>query len=461
MSTSSLARCALIGVLFLGAVTHLAAQDSGPLLDLLVRKGLVSDQEAEELRAELLKEFAANSPAGKLDLSSRVQRITLAGDVRVRYLYDNEVTNFSPANVGRNNDRSRYRYRVRFGPTVLLANNWSLGLRLETANGATSTNDDFGSPGSTNFAKDGNTANIGQAFIQYSETQAFSGRIDRFDVRVGKHPHPFFSVGVNGFVMDTDLNYEGVSEELVFLDAGAPGWSLSLRAGQDLLAANARTTDRRGGFLNAPSVMWVAQVEYAKVTLFENNPYGFRIAPMLVAFTAPEVVGSTVQSDVNNYDDLLNVLLPFEYTIRVNSQPLAIYGTYGYNFKGAARADRFYSTSSSAVVLNGPSGNPASYNQMFNFGVRYGGARNPGDLLLTAEYRYVEPGAYTAILLDSDFAAGRTNAAGGIFSASYMITDAVTATSSYFHAENVDPDSPATVGFHQSDVIQLDLSARF
>jgi hypothetical protein len=113
------------------------------------------------------------------------------------------------------------------------------------------------------------------------------------------------------------------------------------------------------------------------------------------------------------------------------------------------------------VVLNGPSGNPASYNQMFNFGVRYGGARNPGDLLLTAEYRYVEPGAYTAILLDSDFAAGRTNAAGGIFSASYMITDAVTATSSYFHAENVDPDSPATVGFHQSDVIQLDLSARF
>ena len=124
MSTSSLARCALIGVLFLGAVIHSAAQDSGPLLDLLVRKGLVSDQEAEELRAELLKEFAANSPAGKLDLSSRVQRITLAGDVRVRYLYDNEVTNFSPANVGRNNDRSRYRYRVRFGPTVLLANNW-------------------------------------------------------------------------------------------------------------------------------------------------------------------------------------------------------------------------------------------------------------------------------------------------------------------------------------------------
>jgi hypothetical protein len=182
---------------------------------------------------------------------------------------------------------------------------------------------------------------------------------------------------------------------------------------------------------------------------------------MFIAFTAPEVVGSTVQSDANNYDDLLNVLLPFEYTIRVNSQPLAIYGTYGYNFKGAARTDRFYSTSSTAVVLNGPSGNPPSYDQMFNLGLRYGGARNPGDLQLIAEYRYLEPGAYTAILLDSDFASSRTNVGGGIFSASYMITDAVTATSTYFHAENIDKDSPATVGFHQSDVIQLDLSARF
>lgn len=389
MSLTSLARCALIGLLFLGALTSLTAQDSGALLDLLVRKGLVTDQEAGALRDELLKEFGASSPAGKLDPPFRVQRITLAGDVRVRYRYDNEVTNFSPASVGRNNDRSRYQYRVRLGPTVLLATNWTLGLRLETANGATSTNDEFGNPGSTNFAKDGNTANIGQAFIQYVETQAFGGRIDRLDVRVGKHPHPFLAVGVNGFVMDTDLNFEGMSEELLFRDAGAPGWNLALRAGQYILAANSRTMDRRGGFLNDPSVMWVAQLEYSKVSQFENLPSGFLIAPTLIAFTAPEVAGSTVQSDANNYDDLLNVLLPFEYTIRVNSRPLAIYGTYGYNVKGAARADRFYSTSSTAVVLNGPSGNPASYNQMFNFGLRYGSARNPGDLMLTAEYRYV------------------------------------------------------------------------
>ena len=40
------------------------AQDSGALLDLLVRKGLITDQEAEDVRADLVKESAA-TPAGK------------------------------------------------------------------------------------------------------------------------------------------------------------------------------------------------------------------------------------------------------------------------------------------------------------------------------------------------------------------------------------------------------------
>ena len=48
----------------------LLAQDSGPLIDLLVKKGVVSDQEAEVLRVELQKDFAVNSSAGKLNLSS-------------------------------------------------------------------------------------------------------------------------------------------------------------------------------------------------------------------------------------------------------------------------------------------------------------------------------------------------------------------------------------------------------
>ncbi len=433
---------ATLAALFAASVAF--AQDSGPLIELLVRKGVLNDQEAEELRAELLKDFAANSPAGKLDLSSRLNRLTLALDGRIRYQYDNEVTN-SPGAAGPNNDRSRYRYRFRLAATALLNNNWTLGLRLESANGATSTNDDFGASGSANFDKTGNTANVGQVFIQYAANGAFGGRVDNFDVRIGKHAHPFFAPGVNGFWIDTDINPEGLSEQLTWFDAPAKGWTLAARAGQYILANNARTTVGTV-FTNTPAVMWVGQVEFSKTYLFENNPYGPRIAPGFVAFSSPGIV-----SDATTYDNLVTAIIPVEHTVKFNNQPLALYATLGLNFKASDRTNKLYP----ATADKGDEG------LMYNAGVRYGALRNAGDWQVTGEYRYVEAGAYSTLLLDSDFGAGRTNVSGPIFSFSYNLTDAVNFTTTYFHAENIDKDSPSNIGFHKAAVLQVDLSARF
>src|SRR4029079_12254956 len=62
------------------------AQDAGALLDLLVKKKLISDQEAEEVRGELVKE-AATTSAGKWKLSTPITELELYGDVRLRYEY--------------------------------------------------------------------------------------------------------------------------------------------------------------------------------------------------------------------------------------------------------------------------------------------------------------------------------------------------------------------------------------
>src|SRR5437660_12601372 len=67
-------------------MSMLRAQDAGALLDLLVRKKLINDQEAEEVRAELTKE-AATTSGGKWKLSSPITELELYGDVRVRYEY--------------------------------------------------------------------------------------------------------------------------------------------------------------------------------------------------------------------------------------------------------------------------------------------------------------------------------------------------------------------------------------
>lgn len=454
---------ALLGSALL-ATTPLFAQDSGPLIDLLLRKGIVTDQEAEDLRAELVKDFAVNTPAGKLDISTRATKFTLAGDVRVRFQYDNEVANnfANPPGTGYNNDRSRYRYRFRFGPTVALNNNWLMGLRLESAAGSTSTNDDFGATGSTNFAKDGNTAFVGQAWIEYAATN-WRG-VDRVNFKLGKHLHPFFTPGVNGFFIDTDINPEGLSEELVW-NLAHPGWSLAVRGGQYLLANNSRTTDRVGGFLNDPSVLWMGQIELAKTYLYESNPYGFRLAPGFAAFTAPEVTGTTLnQADsatTSNYDNLITLIVPFEYVFRFQNKPLGFYGTYGLNLRGGQRANWLYSSSGTVQNLNTAAGNPSSYSQMFNAGIRYGATRNAGDWQAIAEWRYIEPGAYTSVLLDSDFNGGRVNGSGFIASLVYAWTDAISSTVTFFHSNNIDKDSPAAVGFHRADVLQIDFSARF
>src|SRR4029078_2406421 len=67
------------------------AQDAGALLDLLVKKRLISDQEAEEVRSELVKESAETS-AGKWKLSTSITELELYGDVRLRYQYNGGET---------------------------------------------------------------------------------------------------------------------------------------------------------------------------------------------------------------------------------------------------------------------------------------------------------------------------------------------------------------------------------
>lgn len=425
-------------------VSTASAQDGG-LLELLLRKGLISDQEAEDVRADMgaFQKVEAPTPT--------TTKLRLTGDVRVRYQYDNEVTNSSPAATGAHNDRSRYRYRFRFGVLGALSDNWSAGFRLETANGATSTNADFGASGSTNFAKDGDTPFVGQVFLQYTENH-FLGWADKADFRIGKHAHPFLVEGVNGFLIDTDINFEGLSEELTFNEI-LPGWSAAFRGGQYLLSANSRTTDRNGAFINHPSVLWMGQLEFFSGIDVKTSKW--RIAPMFVTATSPDIYpagNAGLSSDTANYENLFFVAVPVEYNTRFAGKPLALYGTYGYNFEGASRANRFYA---------GTGTNPASYSQLFNAGFRLGQSKNKRDWQLTGEYRYVEPGAYTSILLDSDFNAGRTNGTGFIVSGIYNLSDAVTFTTTFFKAENIDENSPAAVGFHKDDVLQVDLSAKF
>ncbi len=135
---------AAAGSLLLGSAAA-RAQDSGPLLDLLVKKGLINDQEAEEVRAELTKENAATS-AGKLKLSTPVTELELYGDARLRYEVRSGKTG-PPDTINPPGDtiqRDRARYRLRIGLRGTLVDDFLFGIRLETSTNPRSTNITFG-----------------------------------------------------------------------------------------------------------------------------------------------------------------------------------------------------------------------------------------------------------------------------------------------------------------------------
>jgi len=71
------------GALF--AASSVFAQDSGPLIDLLVKKGMLNSQEAEELRAELLKDSSAGIVSTISGGKSTVG-LSLSGRLQIQYV---------------------------------------------------------------------------------------------------------------------------------------------------------------------------------------------------------------------------------------------------------------------------------------------------------------------------------------------------------------------------------------
>src|SRR6478735_674353 len=180
------------------------AQDNGALLDLLVKKRIITDQAAEELRGEPTKDFS-QSAAGKLKMSTPLTEMELYGDARVRYEVRNGNSG-APSTLVTNPDdaqqRDRARYRIRLGLRGTLVDDWFFGLRLETSTSPRSTNVTFGDDAGP-FGKTSDGAFVGQAYLGYRG-------IHDVTLTAGRMPNPFV---VTPMVWDGDINPEGLAEQ--------------------------------------------------------------------------------------------------------------------------------------------------------------------------------------------------------------------------------------------------------
>jgi hypothetical protein len=182
---------AIAGVLALG-LTAVKAQTDGALLDALVKKGVLSDQEAQDIRANEAKEYDTTS-ASKFVVASYIKNITFYGDGRLRYdAYSQNNYNYDSKNIA-----DRFRYRLRFGLDYTYSDHLKAGFELESATTDDSANQTFGG----SFTKA--SINVGKVYLQYAPT-------DWLTADVGKFTNPLYTT--TDMMWSNDENPEGAAE---------------------------------------------------------------------------------------------------------------------------------------------------------------------------------------------------------------------------------------------------------
>ena len=274
------------------ATSH--AQDAGALVDKLIKKGVLTDQEGEEVRADMMRDFSQTS-AGKININSSITELKLYGDFRLRYQYDDRQAQVAAPNHV--DQRSRLRYRLRLGADIALGDNWFAGFQLQTGQAADSGNQTF-----TN-GFDNDNIFISKAF--------FGWKNDWASVTIGRQKNPFY---VTDMMWDPDVQPQGFVETISFhklFGHGAAGpaggsgkdgkavadpgdshiasdssWELSLVAGQLAYADN--NEFNFGADLKTDGYLFIEQLIG---TYRFNKDVSVTLAPGFMVWTAAHLTG--------------------------------------------------------------------------------------------------------------------------------------------------------------------------
>lgn len=432
---STVSRLALGAALIAGAASTAQAQDSGPLIDALVRKGILTDQEGEELRADLVRDFGTTSP-GKLDISSSVTRLKISGDVRLRQQFESQTPT---SNTRVSNERNRTRFRFRLNGDATLQRGWSAGFAFETAPAADSGNQTF---------QDGNddyNIYLARAYIGY-ET-------GNFTFVGGKQRNPFYTTDL---IWDGDINPQGLSE--AYLWEINDQTSVSFVAGQILMDDN---TESGGATTNFDDAwLFYQQAEFSR-KFGALNANKVTLAPGFFFYNASTVGGLGNESAFSGTTENFRViLLPGEFSFKNFG------GREGYNAK--LYWDFAYNTAAEDRVTEAYLA-PASVDEdplAWLVGVSYGlgSGKTAGDWKLSADYREIGLGSIDPNINDSDFGASHLNQKGFKFSASYNLAEFATLNATYFlteEKEDLPGTGPSFADLDSSDVLQLDVVVKF
>jgi hypothetical protein len=473
----------------------LHAQGDSALLDALVKKGVLSDQEAEDIRADEQKDYASTA-ASKITLSSSIKSITFYGDLRIRYemrdgtAHAGDVANNGAVSGADSQTRSRWRYRLRFGVKGDLYDQFFYGIRIATnPNYDRSGNVTFGDSDSAGpFGKDKSLLAIDQVYLGWKPT-------DYITLIGGKMPNPLYSTSM---VWDENLNPEGAAEQFdktyddveVFATAGQFVYGDSAdnglygEAGTPTLPGV--TSGPAGNFSDI--FMFAEQVGFkykfdettfikAAASMYtysgtkngdNNGTVGglYSTAPLVLSapnnspsfFNGPFVgAASAPATNVTGINDLAVLETPFEFDFKAWNLPMRFFGDFAYNFEASQRADAARGaldvplgsssdsvTALSAAQLASPnyqgvlgSGKSLEDQVAYQIGYEIGQLKKKGDWMGRLYWQSTGYYAVDPNLIDSDIFNAATNMEGVVVSVSHNWTDGLASTLRYAHGDPV------------------------
>jgi hypothetical protein len=427
------------------------AQDSGPLLDLLVRKGIVSDQEAEELRAELVKDFASNTSAGKMNLSSSITDFKLSGDIRMRHQNETQAPATATGPVV-TNERTRERFRFRFNGDVLLQKGWSAGFALETANAADSGNQTF------QGGNDDYSLYLARAYVGWQVNP-------NFGVVLGKQKNPLYTTDL---LWDADINPQGAVEIYKMFLAGKD--TLEVRALQNIFDDRNESTAGPNG---RDAWLFSQQLVYTKYfgrDSIGNQVNSLILAPGFMTYNDSFIASANGTANENPFTNATaggqpgstRGLAIFTFAGEVNWMNVAgpgtgvkLYWDYAHNFEADRRVGKVY-----GLNLNTWDSDPDAW--LIGLGYSYGTGKVQGDYSLKVDYRQIGLGSVDVNLNDSDFGFGKLAQEGWKIAGSYNLTDFVNLNVTYFYTTAMQKNlTYALANLDHSQLLQLDLVVKF
>jgi len=434
-------------------------QSGDAILDLLTKKGVITQREANDAREQLDKQTAeAVNQYNKIKVSSWVNSLTFYGDLRLRYEWrsgNGNAGNTSGTGIWNgpdsNADLDRFRYRLRAGITGELQDNFSYGLQLETGTKGNSGNATMGGQGFSGspWSKLSNDAiGLGLLWAQYKPT-------DWLTLIGGKMNTPFMNYQMG---WKDDIHPEGFAQKLqfktekvdYFLTLGEFTYNNSVN--QNIFAGAAA-----GG-----NDTWLLGVQGGGKIKFTKD-LSFTIAPTFYVYSnpdqangifAPTFTGGNI-TGANN----LNVFdLPAEFAFPIPglNLPGKVFGEFAINTVANERAAH------TAYAAYG------AQDTAYQVGASIGNNKKKHDWLVKAYWQHVELNSLDPNLVNSDFFDQRMNIEGVVSSGTYLFTDFLSATLSYAHAKNINSNLPTLTGngdlkgnLKEYNLLQADLVWKF